>query len=255
MSHNGNGSLIQTTPGEEVANGAKRYSYNTAGFLVKVETYSDEWQPQAEMAYDGLGRAALPERSEGSNRLAMTGYADGQSVTTIYALDGRQTLLASAGELTTTYLYGLGVIGEQTDTWAYPLLDGANTARQMVNAEGKVTLTTSYTPWGDTLGTWNRKLQLWLLRRYHGHCHRIAVRGQRAVLRSSHRALPDPRCKDRSDQPLRAVEERPDWGDDCPIGAVGVGLQQQEEARQVGSVGYSAGIVRGRRDEPVGVYN
>jgi RHS repeat-associated protein len=138
--YDGNGSLIQITPGENVANGAKRYSYNTAGFLVKVETYTTDWQPQAEMAYDGLG-----------NRLAMTGYADGQSVTTQYALDGGQTLLASAEEQTTAYLYGLGAIGEQTDAWAYSLPDGTNTARQLVNGSGKVTLVSSYTPWGDTL--------------------------------------------------------------------------------------------------------
>ena len=69
--YDGNGSLIQSTPGETLANGAKRYTYNTAGFLLKVETYTTDWQPQAEMAYDGLG-----------NRLEMTGHADGQSVTT-----------------------------------------------------------------------------------------------------------------------------------------------------------------------------
>jgi RHS repeat-associated protein len=132
--------FYQWQPGEDVANGAKRYRYNTAGFLVKVETYTDTWQPQAEMAYDGLG-----------NRLAMTGYADGQSVTTQYTFDSGQTLLASAGELTTAYLYGLGAIGEQTDAWAYTLPDGTNTPRQMVDESGKITMTASYTPWGDTL--------------------------------------------------------------------------------------------------------
>jgi YD repeat-containing protein len=138
--YDGNGSLIQITPGEDVANGAKRYRYNTAGFLVKVETYTTDWQPQAEMAYDGLG-----------NRLAMTGYPDGQSVTTQYSLDSGQTLLASAGEMTTACLYGLGAIGEQTDAWAYTLPDGTNTPRQTVDSSGVVTLTASYTPWGDTL--------------------------------------------------------------------------------------------------------
>lgn len=72
-------------------------------------------------------------------------------MTTTYVIDGGQTLLASAEELTTAYLYGLGVIGEQTDVWAYTLLDGSNTPRQIVNDTGAVTLTASYTPWGDTL--------------------------------------------------------------------------------------------------------
>jgi uncharacterized repeat protein (TIGR01451 family) len=145
--YDGNGSLIQATPGDELAAGAKRYTYSAAGLLVKVETYTDDWQPQAEMAYDGLG-----------NRLEMTGYADpnnpgagGQSVTTQYALDNGRVLTATAGELTTTYLYGLGPIGELTTEWAYSLPDGANTPRQLVNAAGEVTLTSSYTPWGDTL--------------------------------------------------------------------------------------------------------
>jgi RHS repeat-associated protein len=88
----------------------------------------------------------------------MTGYADpnnpgagGRSVTTQYALDNGRVLTATAGELTTTYLYGLGPIGEMTDKWTYSLPDGANTPRQLVNAAGEVTLTSSYTPWGDTL--------------------------------------------------------------------------------------------------------
>jgi hypothetical protein len=94
--------LILSTPGDSPANGAKRYTYSTAGFLVKAETHNGaDWQNQAEMKYDGLG-----------NRLEMTGYAEGQSVTTRYALDNGQVLLAAAGEQTTAYLYGNGVIGD-----------------------------------------------------------------------------------------------------------------------------------------------
>jgi len=92
------------------------------------------------MAYDGLG-----------GRLSMTGYTGGQSVTTHYELDGGRVLSATAGDLTTTYLYGLGPIGELTDSWAYTLPDGTNAPRQLVDASGKITLVSSYTPWGDTL--------------------------------------------------------------------------------------------------------
>ncbi len=53
--YDGNGSLVMASPGAAVSNGAKRYTYNVAGFLVKVENYITDWQPQAEMAYDGLG--------------------------------------------------------------------------------------------------------------------------------------------------------------------------------------------------------
>jgi len=83
----------------------------------------------------------------------MTGYAGGQSVTTQYELDNGRVLTAQAGELTTRYLYGLGPIGEFTNAWSYSLPDGANTPRQMTDATGAVTLTSSYTPWGDTLAS------------------------------------------------------------------------------------------------------
>jgi RHS repeat-associated protein len=140
-SYDGNGSLIQSVPGGSPANGASRYTYNTAGYLVKVESYGDSgWNTQAEMAYDGLGES-----------LSMTAYAGGQSVTTHYALDNGQVLTAAAADLTTTYLYGLGPIAELTDSWAYGLPDGTSTQRQLVDSNGTITLLSSYTPWGDTL--------------------------------------------------------------------------------------------------------
>ncbi len=53
------------------ASGARRYTYSTAGYLVKVESHDGSgYQPQAEMAYNGLGQ-----------RLAMTGYAGSTGVT------------------------------------------------------------------------------------------------------------------------------------------------------------------------------
>ena len=143
-SYDGNGSLIQSTPGENEAAGAKRYTYSIAGFLTKVEHHDGTgWQTQAEMRYDGLG-----------NRLEMVGYAGTESVTTQYELDNGRVLAAASGENSTFYLYGLGAIGEQTDAWSYSLPDGTGTPRQIVNANGEVTLVTSYTPWGDTLETY-----------------------------------------------------------------------------------------------------
>ena len=139
--YDGNGSLTQANPGPSTTSGSKRYSYSVAGFLTKVELYDGStWQPQAEMAYDGLG-----------NRLEMTAHAEGQSVTTRYVLDGSQVLAAIAGANSTFYLYGHGPLAELTDAWAYPLVDGSRTARQLVDASGEVVLASSYTPWGDTL--------------------------------------------------------------------------------------------------------
>ena len=92
-------------------------------------------------------------------RLEMTGHAGDQSVTAQYELDNGRVLAATAGDLTTTYLSGLGPIAELTDalrqaqgtTWSYSLPDGSNTPRQLVNASAEVMLAASYTPWGDTL--------------------------------------------------------------------------------------------------------
>ena len=51
-SYDGNGSLIQSTPGESEASGAKRYTYSVAGFLIRVEDHDGTgWQNQAEMVY------------------------------------------------------------------------------------------------------------------------------------------------------------------------------------------------------------
>jgi len=110
-------------------------------FLVAVEAHDgSSWTPQAQMAYDGLGQ-----------RLSMTGFADGQSLTAQYVLDGSRVLSADADGNLTTYLYGLGPIGQLTDVWAYGLPDGSGTQRQLVDPAGEITLAASYTPWGDAL--------------------------------------------------------------------------------------------------------
>ena len=68
-----------------MANGSTRYTYNTAGYLTKVENYTTEWQTQSEMTYDGLG-----------NRLEVTTYSDGEGNTTRYVLDGGAELVNEA---------------------------------------------------------------------------------------------------------------------------------------------------------------
>ncbi|MBI9052079.1 MAG: hypothetical protein JEZ00_21875 [Anaerolineaceae bacterium] len=92
------------------------------------------------MTYDGLG-----------NRLEMTTYSDGEGNTTRYQLDNGQTLSAIGTESSTFYLYGLGAIGTLNESWSYILSDGAGSTRQLVDEEGAVQLSVSYTPWGDTM--------------------------------------------------------------------------------------------------------
>ncbi len=133
--YDNNGSLIQSTPGEGPTNGAKRYTYNAAGFLVRVEAFEEDWQTQAEMAYNALGQ-----------RLQM----QSSGVTARYVMDGHKSLAATSGDSATYYLYGLAPIGELTTTWSYALPDGLGMSRQITDAGGTVTFAASFTPWGET---------------------------------------------------------------------------------------------------------
>jgi hypothetical protein len=139
---------VEVLPNGAEASGAKRYTYNTAGYLMQVETHNgSSWDTQAEMAYNDLGQ-----------RLSM----DAAGVIAYYVMDtstglsasGNRPLTATTGNDTTSYLYGLGVIGEDTNAWSYGLTDGTNTQRQLTDAMGEVTYSARYTPWGDTLETY-----------------------------------------------------------------------------------------------------
>jgi RHS repeat-associated protein len=140
-----NGSLTEITPnGTTPANGARRYTYSAAGWLVKVETHDGSaYELQAEMAYNGLGQ-----------RLSMTAHQGEVSLTTQYLLDlpaNARPLAATANSQTTFYLYGNGPVAELKATWTYYLPDGTNTVRQLTDPTGAVTLARSYTPWGELL--------------------------------------------------------------------------------------------------------
>jgi YD repeat-containing protein len=134
----GNGSLVETTPGAQPGNGAIRYTYNSAGQLVQVEAhYGTGYQVQAEMVYNGMRQ-----------RLALTAQHAGQSLSTAYLLDGQTLLAATADEATTFYLPG---IGEHKQGWSYYLADGTNSVRQLSSPTGQVSVTRSFTPWGELL--------------------------------------------------------------------------------------------------------
>jgi RHS repeat-associated protein len=129
--------------GSLVSDGIKTYTYDSANRLTQV---SDQ-TIVTNLSYNGLGQ-----------RLSM----DAAGVIAHYVMDTSTSLSASSDQPltadsagnTTFYLYGLGAIGEKTDAWSYSLPDGTNTPRQLSNLTGEVTLSTRYTPWGDTLDTY-----------------------------------------------------------------------------------------------------
>ena len=143
--YNANGSLVEiTTNGLIPGSGARRYTYNTAGYLVGTEIHDGmDYQPQAEMVYNGLGQ-----------RTSMTAYTGGQSVTTNYVVDilrNAYPLVATADGQSTYYLYGLGAIAEYSTGWSYYLADGTNTVRQVTDANAVVTYARRLNPWGEVL--------------------------------------------------------------------------------------------------------
>jgi RHS repeat-associated protein len=110
----------------------KTYTYDSANRLVQVSDQSTV----TSLSYNGLGQ-----------RLSM----DAAGVIAHYVLDGDRLLVSESGGNETTFLYGLGPIGEKTNVWNFALPDGSNTPRQLTDTQGAVTLSTRYTPWGDTL--------------------------------------------------------------------------------------------------------
>jgi YD repeat-containing protein len=151
--YDANGSLTEVTPDSlPPADGARRYSYNAAGYLRKVEIHDGAgYQVRAEMSYDGLG-----------GRLSQTAYEGGTSLTTHYTLDsqvGQRPLVATPqgppeggqGGQSTHYLYGHGPLGERAAGWALYLPDGTDSVRQLAGMDGQVTLTRRFSPWGELL--------------------------------------------------------------------------------------------------------
>ena len=84
----------------------------------------------------------------------MTAHQGELSLTTQYLLDypaNARPLAATANSQTTFYLYGNGPLAELKADWTYYLSDGTGTVRQLTDSVGTVTLSRSYTPWGELL--------------------------------------------------------------------------------------------------------
>ncbi len=143
--YDSDGNLVEMTPnGTAPANGALRYTYDAANRLNKAETYSGSgYALLAQMAYDGIG-----------SRVVLTGWVSGVVYTTTYAsrIAGKVEILqATSGSTTTSYLYGVGAIGEFGEQTAYYLSDGTGSVRQVVDTATNVLFARWYDPYGQIL--------------------------------------------------------------------------------------------------------
>ncbi|GEM_PF-2417812 len=122
---NNNGSLAST--------GLTNYTYDPGGRLSGITSPLGNFQ----FGYDGLG-----------NRYTQT--KDGQ--TTNYTLDQAAGLTTVLREGTTTYLYGLGLIGQETGgQMTVALTDRLGSVRQLITDDRNQTLLQSFDPFGNIL--------------------------------------------------------------------------------------------------------
>jgi RHS repeat-associated protein len=154
--------LSETTQAESNA-----YTYDDANRLTSVNGVAYAWDANGNLLSDGVYSYTY----DGANRL--TGVTDGASAvsyaynglgdrlqttaagqTTRYTLDlvsGLTQVLDDGGY---TYLYGNGRIAQYgTNGSEYFLADALGSVRQLVNGTGDVTLTQSYTPYGEILSS------------------------------------------------------------------------------------------------------
>jgi len=118
--------------GNLLSDGTSTYTYDHANRLIGLtdggSTYS--------FAYNGLG-----------DRLQQTV----SGVTTSYSLDLNAGLTQVLADGTTSYLYGLGRIGEQGADWAYHLPDALGSVRQLADTTNAVSYAQSFEPYGEML--------------------------------------------------------------------------------------------------------
>ena len=98
----------------------------------------------------GSGLSASYEYNGLGDRVSQTV----DSVTTDYTLDIASGLTQVLGDGDNTYLYGLGRVAEHTSTNTdYYLADALGSVRQLTDGSGAVSLTKSYSPFGDALSS------------------------------------------------------------------------------------------------------
>ncbi len=133
--------------GNLLYDGANDYIYDHANRLVHTNPHSGIYTYD-EYAYNGLG-----------DRLSHTHSEPSGDVTTHYTLDLAAGLTQVLADGSNTYHYGLGRISQGNSvglfegSTEYFLADALGSVRQLTDASGAVTLTKSYTPFGEVLST------------------------------------------------------------------------------------------------------
>jgi len=136
------GNLTRQTPGgTALAEGETRYTYNSAGQLVRVELYTAG-------AYTTLATAAYNADGE---RVRLTTWAEGAPLTVTYAVFQGELLASDDGAQARLYLHGQNPIAEYSNEWAYQLRDGTGSVRQVADGSGNITLARTYKPFGGIL--------------------------------------------------------------------------------------------------------
>ena len=118
--------------GNLLSDGVSSYAYDTANRLAGVTQGGTAYT----FAYNGLG-----------DRLQQTVGG----VTTNYAIDLNAGLTQVLADGTSSYLYGLGRIGQQAVEWAYHLPDALGSVRQLADPMGAVSYAQSFEPYGEVL--------------------------------------------------------------------------------------------------------
>ena len=122
--------------GNLLADGTSTYTYDAANRLVELEQGDDTYA----YTYNGLG-----------DRLSQT--INGETINYTLDIDTYLTEVLQDGD--STYLYGLGRIGEDRgETTFYHLPDALGSVRQLADSESQILRAQSYEPFGDVLETY-----------------------------------------------------------------------------------------------------
>ncbi len=143
------------------------YAYDSANRLASVNGVTYTYDANGNLtsdgtrtyAYDAADRLTSLTQSGNTSTYAYNGQSDRVSqtvsgVTTRYTLDLASLYTQVLADNSTSYLYGLGRIGEQqTGGWAYHLTDALGSVRQLTTSAGAVSLARWFDPYGAPLTT------------------------------------------------------------------------------------------------------